>query len=573
MTEASVAQPLGLERPWFAHYEEGIPRRLQYPDIALDGFLSRSAGTYPDRDAIVFYGARLSYRALDDAVNRFASGLVAGGLAKGDRVAILFPNCPQMVIAYYGTLRAGGVAVSISPLSSANELKYQLNDSGARAIVTLSKFYPLVTDVAPRTGCRRIIVTNIKEYFPPLLRLLFTLFKERREGHRLPAAARAGIESFAALLASAPPGPLASRTGPDDPALLQYTGGTTGTPKAAVLTHRNLVANTLQTGAWLVKSEGGTERFLGAIPFFHVYGMTVVMNVCISLGHTMVLLPQFKVKEVLEAVARYRPTIFPGVPAMYVAITNFPGVGGYDLRSIKACLSGAAPLPVQVQARFEELTGARLVEGYGLTEASPVTHANPLYGRRKAGMIGIPLPDTDAKVVDLEAGERTLPPNEIGEIVVKGLQVMQGYWNRPDETAQVLKDGWLHTGDIGYMDEEGFFAVVDRKKDLINVAGFKVYPREVEEPLYEHPKVQEAVAVGLPDPYRGETVKVYIVLKEGQSATAEEVIEYCRTRMAKYKVPTAVAFTNALPKTMVGKVLRRMLRDKEVAGATGGGPA
>lgn len=565
MTDASASVKLGLERPWYAHYDERVPRHLTYPDAPLHHFLNEAAKGHPDRDAIIFYGARLSYRSLNEAADRFAAALSARGLAKGDRVSIFLPNCPQMVISYYGTLRAGGVAVSTSPLYSARELEHQLNDSGARTIVTISKLYPLVKEVAPRTPLKRIIVTNIKEYFPPLLRLLFTLLKEKKEGHRVELDHGPGTERFKDFLSSGGPTPPSVEVHPDAPALLQYTGGTTGLAKGALLTHRNLVTNTMQTGAWLIQDRGGIEVFLGAIPFFHVYGMTVVMNLCISLGHTMVLMPQFKVKEVLEAIVKYRPTVFPGVPTMYVAINNFPEVGKYGLRSIKACLSGAAPLPVEVQTRFEALTGARLVEGYGLTETSPVTHANPLYGARKVGMIGLPLPDTDAKIVDLETGERTLPPNEIGEVAVKGPQVMRGYWNRPEETEKVLKDGWLYTGDIGYMDEEGYFAIVDRKKDMIIASGFNVYPRDVEEPLYEHPKVQEAVAVGLPDPYRGETVKVYIVLKEGQSATAQEFIDYCKEKMAKFKVPTLVEFRTALPKTLVGKVLRRTLRDEEMA--------
>ena len=565
MADASTFVKPSLERPWFAHYDERVPRALDYPDMPVHRFLSESASKHPDRDAIIFYGTRLSYRALDEAVDRFAAALVARGLSKGDRVSIFLPNCPQMVIAYYGTLRAGGVAVSASPLYSARELEHQQNDSGAQTIVTLSKLYPLVREVAPKTALKQIIVTNIKEYFPPLLRLLFTLLKEKKEGHRVELAGGTGAEHFTAFLGSAPGTPPAIDVAPTAPALFQYTGGTTGLAKGAVLTHRNLVANTRQLAAWLVRDTGMNESFLGAIPFFHVYGMTVVMNLCISLGHTMILLPQFKVKEVLQTIAKYRPTFFPGVPTMYVAINNFAEVGKYDLRSIKACLSGSAPLPVEVQARFETLAGARLVEGYGLTEASPVTHANPLYGRRKPGMIGLPLPDTDAKIVDLETGERNLAPGEIGEVAVKGPQVMQGYWNQPDETAKVLRGGWLYTGDIGYMDEEGYFAIVDRKKDMIIAGGFKVYPRDVEEPLYEHPKVQEAVAVGLPDPYRGETVKVYVVLKQGQSATEQEIIEFCRGKMAKYKVPTHVEFRAALPKTLVGKVLRRALREEELA--------
>ena len=565
MTSTYAATNQGFQRPWFAYYDPWVPKRLEYPEAPLQHFLSLSAKKCPNRKAIIFYGARLTYRMLDEAADRFAAALEDRGLKKGDRVSLFLPNCPQMVIAYYGTLRAGGVVVSTSPLYSATELEHQLNDSGAQTIVALSKLYPLVRKVAPRTSLKRILVTNIKEYFPPALRFLFTILKEKKEGHRVVVERSASTELLTDVLASAPATPSNVEVRPDDPALLQYTGGTTGVAKGAVLTHRNLVANTLQAGAWLVKEPGGMELFLGAVPCFHVYGMTVVMNLCISLGHTMVLLPQFKVKEVLETIAKYRPTIFPGVPTMYIAINNYPKVGKYDLRSIRACLSGAAPLPVEVQNRFETLTGARLVEGYGLTEASPVTHANPLYGARKLGTIGVPLPDTDARIVDLETGGRTLPAKDIGEVVVKGPQVMSGYWNRSDETAMVLKDGWLYTGDIGYMDEQGYFTIVDRKKEMIIVGGFNVYPRDVEEPLYEHPKVQEVVAVGLPDAYRGETVKVYIVLKEGQSATEQEIIEYCKARMAKYKVPTLVEFRKELPKTLVGKVLRRALREEELA--------
>lgn len=569
-----------LDRPWFAYYDSWVPPRLDYPEIPLQHFLSVSAQKYPDRTAIIFYGTKLTYRALDDAATRFAAALAERGLAKGDRVSLFLPNCPQLVIAYYGTLRAGGLAVSTSPLYSTRELEHQLNDSAAETIVVLSKLYPLVKEVAPRTGLKRIIVTNIKEYFPPILRLLFTLFKEKSQGHRPAVERKPETEWFSELLASASANPPATTISPDDPALLQYTGGTTGLAKGAILTHRNLVVNTIQTGAWLVKptvspvnrpapssvqeARDEVEVFFGAIPFFHIYGMTVVMNLCISLGHTMVLVPQFKTQEVLDTIVKYRPTLFPGVPTMYVAIINYPDVGRYDLHSIKACLSGAAPLPLEVANRFEALTGARLVEGYGLTEASPVTHANPIFGARKAGTIGLPLPDTDARIVDLETGERTLPPGEIGEVAVKGPQVMAGYWNQPGETAMVLRNGWLYTGDIGYMDEEGYFTIVDRKKEMIIAGGFNVYPREVEEPLYEHPGIKEAVAVGLPDPYRGETVKVYIVLKDGERATEQEIIDFCRQRMAKHKVPTLVEFRAELPKTLVGKVLRRALREEEL---------
>ncbi len=562
-----------MDKPWLSRYEAHVPPSLRYPEQTLAQKLEESARRFPDHTATIFFGARLTYRELDGLVSRFAAGLQRLGLHRGDRLAILAPNCPQYVIAYYGALRAGLVVVPCNPLYVARELGHQLKDSGARAIVALTKFYPTVREARPGTSLEHVIVTGIKEYFPPGLRLLFTLFKEAKEGHRLRNVDEPGVLWWQRLLADAPAQPAPVDVRPDDTAMLLYTGGTTGVPKGAELTQRNIMANALQTAAWLGGQEGG-EILLTALPLSHSYGMTTTMNLPVVIGATMILIPNPRdIRDVLKSIHRYRPTIYPGVPTMYVAICNHPEASRYNLRSIRACISGGAPLPVEVQRRFEEVTGARLVEGYGLSEASPVTHANPLFGQSRIGTIGLPWPDTEARIVDLETGTRDMAPGEIGELVIRGPQIMRGYWNRPEETAQTLRDGWLHTGDIARMDEDGYFEVVDRKKDMIIAGGFNIYPRDVEEVLYEHPKVSEAVAFGVPDLHRGETVKVCVVLKPGESATSEEIIEHCRGKMAKYKVPTSVEFRRELPKTMVGKILRRILREEAIAKQEGAGAA
>ena len=551
--------------PWLQHYEEGVPHSIQYPRIPLHRTLEDSAVRFPDRPALVFLGASISYRQLNALADRFASVLQGLGVAKGDRVALMLPNCPQLVIGFCGALKAGAVVVLTNPLYVERELEHQLRDSEARVMVTLTKFYSMVDNVRSRTSLEHVVATNIKEYFPPLKRILFTLLKEAKDGHRASVEVGPGTHWLGDLMARAAPTPRPVDIGPDDTAIYQYTGGTTGVPKGAVLTHFNLLANTIQTRRWFVQLVEGQEVMLGVIPFFHVYGLTVAMSMGLYSGSTIVLLPRFETKEVLETIKRYRPTIFPGVPTMYVAINNHPEAGKYDLSSIKACISGAAPLPVEVQRRFEELTGGRLSEGYGLTEAAPVTHSNPIYGLRKEGSIGTPFPDVEARIMDLETGLKELPVGEVGELVIRAPQVMKGYRGHPEETAQALRGGWLYTGDMARMDEDGYFFIVDRKKDMILAGGFNIYPREIEEVLYQHPKVKEAVAVGLPDPYRGETPKVYICLKDGETCTAEEMLDFCRQNLAKYKVPTAVEFRQDLPKTLVGKVLRRLLREEEAS--------
>ncbi|MCK9418999.1 MAG: long-chain fatty acid--CoA ligase [Nitrospirae bacterium] len=550
--------------PWIRFYEEGIPAHLEYPNITLGEILSRTVSKYPDHTALLFFGAKISYGLLDALVNKFTHALIGLGVKKGDRVALMLPNIPQMVIAYYGTLRMGAIAVATNPLYHEHELEVQLKNSGAETLVAVDMFYPIISPVLSKTSVKHLILCGIKDYLPFPLNLLYPI-KAKIEKQWVPVKRVPPIYDFLSLLGKAQATPVNIAVSPDDTAILQYTGGTTGTPKGAVLTHRNLVANTVHNKVWLTRGKEGEERLLAVIPFFHVYGMTTAMNLGVLLGAELILLPKFHTKEVLEVINKYRPTIFPGIQAMYLAIGNYPKIHKYDLTSIKAAISGAGPLMHEVQERFEQLTKARIVEGYGLSEASPVTHCNPVFGRRKMGSIGLPFPDMDAKIVDIKTGEKEMPIGETGELVVKGPQVMKGYWNNPEETAQTLRGGWLHTGDIAKMDEEGYFFIVDRIKDMIKTVGENVYPREVEEVLFTHPKVKDAVVVGIPhEKFLGEKIKAYIVLKDGETATAEEIIQFCREQLSKFKVPKEVEFRSQLPKTLVGKVLRRILRDEEL---------
>ena len=540
-----------------------MPEHLTYPDLTLGGVLAETARKFPGHPAMVFYGKKITYGSLDLLANRFAHALAGLGVNKGDRVALMLPNIPQMVIAYYGTLRAGAVGVATNPLYHSHELEVQLRDSGASVLVAVDMFYPVISPVLAKTGLRHLILCGIKDYLPFPLNLLYPI-KARLEKQWVSVKRVPPISDFMELMDRAPETRPDVDVSPGDTAILQYTGGTTGVPKGAVLTHRNLVVNAFQCRTWLTVRNEGEERILAVIPFFHVYGMTTAMNLGILIGAELILLPKFHTKEVLNAIQKHRPTIFPGIQAMYLAIGNYVKTHQYDLTSIKAAISGAGPLMKEVQDRFEHLTKSRIVEGYGLSEASPVTHANPIFGRRKNGTIGLPWPDTEARIVDLETGTRELPVGETGELVVRGPQVMKGYWNKPEETAQALRGGWLHTGDIAKRDEEGYFMIVDRIKDMIKTVGENVYPREIEEVLFSHPKVKDAVVVGLPhEEYMGEKIKAFIVLKEGQTATAEEIIEFCKAELSKFKVPKEIEFRDQLPKTLVGKVLRRVLRDEE----------
>jgi len=546
-------------RPWTKFYDEGVPAALQYPEMLVHQILETSARRHADRAALLFFGRQITFASLDVLVARFAAGLQRLGVRRGTPVSLHLPNSPQFVIAYYGILKAGGIAVPHNPLYTEREVAHQLADAGVQVAVTLDMMFPQVAPAARRSGVRHLVVTAIQEYMPAHLRLLYPI-KARREGHWVQVPPQADVHAFSALLKGGPAQPVEGS--PHDPALYQYTGGTTGIPKAAILTHRNLVSNALQASAWNAATSHPGDRAMAVLPFFHIYGMTAVLNFAMWSGLCIVLIPRFDPVMVLKAAHRTRPAVFHGVPTMYTALLNRPDLGRYDLRSIQTCISGAMGLPQEVQRSWEAATGGRLVEGYGLTEASPITHCTPVRGHRRPGSIGVPFPDTDARIADPETG-RELPIGDVGELAVQGPQVMRGYLNRPEETAATLRDGWLFTGDMARMDADGFFYIVDRKKEMINVGGLKVYPREVEEVLYGHPAVREAAAIGVPDPMKGEVVKAFVALKDGAAATGEELIAFCRERLAPYKTPRALEVRDSLPKTLIGKILRRALADED----------
>jgi long-chain acyl-CoA synthetase len=553
-----------MDRVWTAQYDPAVAPTLSYPEEPLPHLLARSASRFPDHPALLFYGRVIRYRELDDLVNRFALALRRMGIGKGGVVGIMLPNLPQAVIAFYGGLRAGATVTMINPLYVEPEIRQQVQDAGCETLLVFDQFYPRVEPLLRQGHLKRVILAGVQDYLPWLKRLLYPV-KAWHQGACVRPPDRPDVHAFRRLL-DVPSEPAAVPVAPDDVALLQYTGGTTGVPKGVVLTHRNLVSNTLQCRQWCALGEG-EEVVLGVLPFFHVYGMSVCLNLALCMGSALVLLPRFQIKEVLEAITRERVTLFPGIPAMYAAINSYQNLSRYNLRSIRICISGSGPLHPSIQERFESLTGARLVEGYGLTEASPVTHANPIaqpVAQRRTRSIGVPFPDTEARIVDLETGQRELPVGEIGELVVRGPQVMRGYWRREEETRQVLRDGWLYTGDMARRDADGYFYIEDRKKDMIKSGGENVYPREVEEVLLRHPKVKDAVVVGIPQDLRGELIKAYVVLKDGEAAAASDLLEHCRKYLAKFKVPKRVEFRKELPKTIVGKVLRRVLIEEEL---------
>src|SRR5699024_7381245 len=457
------------------------------------------------------------------------------GLKKGDRVAIMLPNCPQTVISYYGALMAGGIVVLTNPLYKERELEYQMLDSGAEYIICLDILVPRVTSVRNNTSLKHVIVTGIKDYLPFPKNMIYPFIQKKEYNMVIKVEQSDTTHIWKNMLKQASADKKEININPEeDLALLQYTGGTTGHPKGVMLTHYNLVSNAQMCDAWIYKTEQEKETVLGVLPLFHVYGLTTLMNLTIMRGSKLILLPKFDAKEVLQTIDKLKPTLFPGAPTIYVGLLNHPDLKKYDLSSIEACISGSAPLPVEVQQSFEKVTGGKLVEGYGLTESSPVTHANFIWDKRGSGSIGVPWPDTDAKIYKTGTEEEA-EIGEVGEIVVKGPQVMKGYRNNEEETANTLRDGWLFTGDLGYMDEDGYVYVIDRGKDVISAGGYNTYPREVEEVLYEHEGIQEAVVVGIPDPYRGETVKAYIVPKEGHTLDKEELNTYCRKNLAAFK--------------------------------------
>ncbi|MFZ5642188.1 MAG: long-chain-fatty-acid--CoA ligase [Bacillota bacterium] len=535
---------MDFPRPYLKVFEEGgVDWNLELNPVPLHKLLYDTAAKYPEKTAIIFYGMKISYAMLAACVNRTASALHEMGLKKGDRVAVMLPNCPDFVIAYYAILSLGGIVVNTNPMYVEREIQHQVNDSGSRMIITLTDLYFRVKNVRENTSLEKVFLTG------------FT---------GKPEAMPDDTAWFADLYSSdRSPAPEVEIDPGEDLAVFQYTGGTTGVSKGVMLTHLNLFANTAQTNQFFV-GEDKKQLILTVLPLFHVYGMSSCMNLAVSAGTTMLLVPRFIPEEIAKIINEYKPTFFPGVPTMYIALLNCPEFR--EPQNVMVYNSGAAPLPLDIWNHYEKIlegTGSLMSEGYGLSEASPTTHCNPVFGERKKGSIGIPFPGTDAAVVDAEKGTTVLPPGEVGELIVRGPNVMKGYWNMPEDTAKTLRNGWLYTGDMAKMDEDGFFYIVDRKKDLIIAGGYNIYPREVEEVLFEYPKIQEAVVAGVPSAYRGETVKAYVVLKQGESATEEEIIGFCKERLAPYKVPKLVEFRDSIPKTAVGKLLRRTLIEEE----------
>ncbi|MDG6902027.1 MAG: long-chain fatty acid--CoA ligase [Nitrososphaerota archaeon] len=550
-----------MERPWLKVQLDGrydVPPPQKRPVYSL---LSDSARLHPDGLCVHYQGRDFTYSQVDEISSRFASALVSLGVKKGDRVAVFMPNIPQFVFAYFGILKAGGIAVPCNPTYKERELEFQLRDSGARVVVatrTVAKgldLYKSLEDCRGRLSLSHVVTTSIRDYLPPLKKRLAGLVG-------IKDVQRKDTLDFVELVNSNPPIETPVPVDAvDDLAQLQYTGGTTGVSKGAMLTHYNLVSNAVYGISHFPLTERDVS--LCVLPLFHIYGLTVCMNAPLAAGASIVLLPSFHVEEVMKTIQSRKVTIFSGAPAMYVAINSKPDAGKFDLRSVRACLSGGSALPPAVRRKFMELTGGNLVEGYGLSETSPVTHCNPIKaGVVKEGSIGPPYSGTEAAVVSLDDSSVLLPPGEVGELAVKGPQVMKGYWNQKAETEAAFRDGWFLTGDVAKMDGDGYFYIVDRKKDMINVSGFKVYPREVEDLLFEHPDIKEAGVVGIPDEFSGEAVKAFVVLKDpSKKMTEQEVVEFCQKRLAKYKAPKKVEFVQELPKTLIGKVLRRKLRD------------
>ncbi|KUO72224.1 MAG: long-chain fatty acid--CoA ligase [Desulfosporosinus sp. BRH_c37] len=535
------------EKLWMKSYPANVRYHLDYPYKTLGQMLDEAVDKMPDRLAMIFGGQTVTYRQFGDQVKRFAGALADIGVVRGDRVGLMGPNCPQWEIAFYALLKLGAIVVQTNPMYIEREIAHQMNDSGATTIIVLEMMYPRVKNILEQTSLQRVVVFNFMA----------------------PVQPAQGLYSYDELIKHEPVYPEVAINPVEDLAVLQYTGGTTGVSKGVMLTHYNLIANTLQVLEWSINMEYGKERILTVLPVFHVYGMTDCLNNAVSIAATQIILPRFDVDQVLETIRVHKPTLFPGAPTMFMALNNHPRIAEYreSLAAIRVCTSGSAPLPLEVAQKFAEVTQGQgnLVEGYGLSEASPITHCNPLDRPTLAGSIGLPLPDTDYVIMDLETGEREVPVGEIGELCVRGPQVMKGYWEKHQETAKTLRNGWLYTGDIARMDQDGFCFIIDRKKDLIIAGGFNIYPRDIEEVLYEHPKVKEVVVAGVPDLYRGETVKAYIVLKPNTEASEQEFIVFCKTRMAAYKVPRYVEFRDELPRTIVGKVLRRQLVEEEKA--------
>lgn len=548
-----------VRRPWLNQYNENTPETIPIPHQPFHKFLESAADWKPKQDAVIFYGQKLSYQQLNEKTNQLAHALQKLGVKQGDRVMIVLPNAPQMIMAYYAILKIGAVAVLPNPDADAPRIIHQVQTTGTKVLITLSAYSALATALKQNTGVETAIFVDIRNTMEASV--YKTLLRDILDEERDTSLQNLGV-MMDELIANEPITNPNVDVPHDALANINFTSGTTDSPKGVCLTHRNLVANALQTRHWIPELKYGEETVLCVLPFLHSYGLTSGMNVPVTIAATMVLLSVFDLQQVLEHIKQYKPTLFPGVPSMYTAINQAPNVRSYGLSSIKACISGAAPLPVEVQESFEKLTRGRLVEGYGLTEASPVTHSNPLYGLRKVGTIGIPIPNTDAKIVDLVTGE-DLPSGKIGELIVQGPQVMSGYWGteHEDEAESILRDGWLYTGDVAVMDSDGYFQIISRKRDTIMTGVYSVYPRDVEEVLYENNKVLEAAVVGVGQENGEQKIKAFVVPRPNTSLTKEELIALCKRRLEEYAVPWEIEFREILPKSFVGKVLRRLLTE------------
>lgn len=550
------------EKPWLGNYASRVQSKLEYKSTCLPKFLELSADKYPGKTALNFQGYKITYSKFLEMVDRFAAFLDDRGIKKGDSVAILLPNTIPCVVAYYAILKIGAVAVMNNPLYTDVELDHQFNDSNSKLLITLDLLANRMIDLRNRTNVKDIVYTSIGDYLPFPKSILFPLVAKKK-GLAASVKSAENLYKWKDVMAKYPPNPPKVDVSFDDLAMFQYTGGTTGVSKGVMLTHSNISKQVQQVSGWFPEFTDGDERMIGALPFFHIFGLSTSMNYAIYKGWELILVPKPQPEPLLETMRKFKPTFAPLVPTMYIGMLNHPDIDKTDLSCIKGCFSGSAPLPVEVIKDFENKTGVIVSEGYGLTESCPVTHVNPFGGKWKIGSIGLPIADTECKIVDVDNGTDIMPVGEVGELCIKGPQVMKGYHNKPGATEETLKDGWLYTGDIAKMDEEGYFYIVDRKKDMILSGGYNVYPRDIDEALYEHPFVQEACAIGIPHPTRGEAIKVFVVMKEGKTATEEELIKYCSEKLAKYKLPTEIEFRDELPKTNVGKILRKDLRAEE----------
>jgi long-chain acyl-CoA synthetase len=557
-------------RIWHKAYAPGVPISIAYEKMTLSQSLEKTAGRFPDTVALIMMGKNITYRELNDLVNSFAGALSDQGLQKGDRVALIMPNMPQMVIAAYAVPRLGGVVVMANPLYTERELEYQLADSGVTICICMDLLVPRINKIKNKTAVKTVIACHLRDFLPFPLKQLFPYVKKAM--HR-PVQADDDALDFKDLIKRYPAQAPLVDVGPEDLAALLYTGGTTGVSKGVMLTHANCMTVPQQMKAWFFDTRQGEDKILAVFPFFHVAGFSAIMNFSIHMGFTIILVPRPEPQTVLDMTKKYKPTYFSCVPTIYVGLLNHPDFPKMDFSFIKGCLSGAAPLALETIRDWEAAVKATIIEVYGMTESTTLCHANPWKGKTKVGSVGVPIPDTDCRIVDVVSGEEDVALGESGEILIKGPQIMQGYYKRPDETAKALRDGWFYTGDIGYMDEEGYLYIVDRKKDMIIAGGYNIYPRDIDEVLFEHPKILEACAVGIPDPYRGETVKAYVVVRPGETVTEQEIIAFCRERLAAYKSPKIIEFIDELPKSTIGKILRRELRDRHLSEHSADQPA